>query len=927
MTSDYMNLLDLVRAILDKESVITEPKIIDIIEKYSDVFTVNEFEKQQLIKKIHAENKIKMDVGSVVTNNEHHDSWYFDFKPICQSSYWESYRHYLRKNEQYPKNVIAKIDASTDKILDLLGDPRLVGDFARKGLVIGDVQSGKTSTYISIVNKAADAGYKVIVILTGTIEKLRSQTQSRVDQGFVGTDSAKIVKEKKVSILGVGKYDVESSLPRPWSFTTTLSDFNNKIATQLIGSLSGLNTPLVFVLKKNKSVLENLVSWLQTSNSEYDFSKSPLLLIDDECDNASVDTSKVEDSPTTINRCIRDLLATFNKSSYVAFTATPFANIFINPEKDEDLNTTENLFPKDFIYYLDSPSNYIGADAIFGDEALYSFMICNNNDCEGFLPAKHKKEFVPERLPKTLINAIHSFLISNVIRDLRGESKKHRSMLVNVTRFKSVQGKVTDLINNYLYECVNDFKNYSTSGNYGLKNEIISLTKTIYEKFYLNNTNIPVGLKKDMFEWNQIQENLYKSNCNVRVQTVNSDNSGISLDYTNSSNENGTRIIAVGGFSLSRGLTLEGLSISYFYRNSKMYDTLLQMGRWFGYRDDYNDLCQIWMSDDSYEWYSYITSCQEDLKEEIRKMMIAKQTPIEFGLGVRQSKAGLIVTALNKMRYTKEINRSISLSGSTVETECLTLNEMDNYNNLKVTCEWLDELLKNGYEFATKKIVNGKEERLALKHLQILNVEKSYLIEYLKKMKFIPYNKNFEIDAIIGILNDDREHNFDNFDILIASSKNSEEVNFLNYKFRPVQRSFSIKDNGGYALMSKQKSRLGAVEMVKGGLTPSEVNTIEENIKESRLLDDKEKKFKENDYFSSGFKRNPLLIIYPVFLKLEEQSIELMPELNERYNLYIGLSMGFPNTDGKKRVVHRYKVNLVKWKQINGIDDDFEGEE
>lgn len=224
-----------------------------------------------------------------------------------------------------------------DEIVDLLGNPQSQFGFQRRGLVIGDVQL-KTANYISVINKAADAGYKIIVILTGTIEKLRKQTQIRVDEGFIGRSSG-----SESNIIGVGKY--EPNL-QPSFFTTIYDDFKSTSSKLLGISLDSLNETCVLVLKKNVTVLKNLNQWIKQRNLSdgSNVINNSILVIDDEADNASINTNDEDKSPTKINEQIRILLRLFTKTSYIGFTATPYANIFIDPFRKQDEILADDLF-------------------------------------------------------------------------------------------------------------------------------------------------------------------------------------------------------------------------------------------------------------------------------------------------------------------------------------------------------------------------------------------------------------------------------------------------------------------------------------------------------------------------------------------------------------------------------------------------------
>ena len=315
-------------------------------------------------------------------------------------------------------------------------------------MVIGDVQSGKTANYISVINKAADAGYKVIVLLTGTIEKLRQQTQARIDEGFIGIDTSDLERERRNNPIGVGLINGGISVS---SFTSIIKDFNKSVLTNSNVPLDSLSIPLILVVKKNKAVLNSIYKLFNGEKKDQTYNKinQSLLFIDDEADNASINTNSQDDDPTSINKSIRRILGLFMRSSYVGYTATPYANVFIEPNTKEDMEN-EDLFPKDYIYVLQPPSNYIGAREIYSEEGQYKTMYRVIDDFEEFLPLKHKKDYeLPLDIPLSLKKAILSFLIANAIRDLRGDLITHRSMLINVSRFICIQNDLRDLVNDY----------------------------------------------------------------------------------------------------------------------------------------------------------------------------------------------------------------------------------------------------------------------------------------------------------------------------------------------------------------------------------------------------------------------------------------------------------------------------------------------
>lgn len=307
-------------------------------------------------------------------------------------------------------------------------------------MVVGHVQSGKTANYTGLVCNAADAGYQVIIVIAGIHNNLRSQTQRRIDAGFIGFDSTRLLEKRPdaESIIGVGRFD---SSRRPNTFTNVLRDFDKKIATGVGIPLENLREPVVFVIKKNPTTLRNLIDWLKEHNARRGAKSisSPMLLIDDEADNASINVAKGRDEASRINRQIRSLLRIFDRSTYVGYTATPFVNIFIDPDSEHEM-VGDDLFPRDFIVSLDPPDNYFGASKVFIDEA--DRIIRHIDDHDALLPLTHKKGHPVNGLPDSLVDAMRAFVLARAIRLVRGQSDRHSSMLVNVSRFTDVQGSV-----------------------------------------------------------------------------------------------------------------------------------------------------------------------------------------------------------------------------------------------------------------------------------------------------------------------------------------------------------------------------------------------------------------------------------------------------------------------------------------------------
>ncbi len=889
---------------------VNEDKIKNLVNFFQMINPLTDEETKEVIAELQSKLAVKMDRGAYV-KEKNHVSWYYAAKGRINPSFWTRYSTYLYKDAGFNSDVINSIDIATDEMMDLLSDPLSSNVFQRRGLVIGDVQSGKTSTYLALMNKAADAGYHIIILLTGTIEKLRRQTQGRTDEGFVGLDSTAFNKNKDNVFVGVGNIDKSVS---GWAVTSTTSDFNTSTASKLSGQLSSISDPVVFVLKKNKSVLEKLEIWLRLFNRNPSTGTidSPLLMIDDEADNASVSTKPGED-PTIINKNIRKILKLFSKASYVGFTATPFANIFINPDSTQDM-IGENLFPRHFIYALEAPTNYIGAASIFPVEGRYHRMINDNSDCDLYVPVKHKKDHIPGDIPLSLRKAIASFVITNAIRDLRGQKTKHRSMMVNVSVFVDVQKKIAEQLDAYVRELQREIRNYYMMYGVALQYSSFAFLRDVFDTYYSDCE----------FEWGTIQVALWDAVAPVVVRYVNGGNAAKNLNY-DENEELGLRIIAVGGYSLSRGLTLEGLSHSYFYRNTKMYDTLMQMGRWFGYRPHYEDLCQVWINPDAVDWYSYISEASDELKREVRRMQSEQRTPADFGLCVRSDNATLLVTARNKMRTAKDYTMTISLSGNIIETPFIHTNKKILKDNLHVTEQFIDGLVGDGFV----SVIGDKTYELMDK-MQFIDIPQSYVIDYLRSYQSHTANSNFHTSEIVKLIMSATDGSLDKWDIVIASGKGVKTVHLGGEDIPCVARSFDIRDDVNAFQMSGSKSRLGDRNYAKGGLKKDLVAKIESGEHAEQM-----KRFgtvrplNQNVFFKPDFfdkLRNPLLVIYPVELKAPDEiktASDLQKQTAAKNTPYalIGISVGIPAIKGREPKQYQYKINLIKYRELEGLTE------
>jgi hypothetical protein len=570
--------------------------------------------------------------------------------------YWARFKDSI--TQKLGRHVADSIDSDIDRVCLQMPDPNQDADFLCKGMVIGDVQAGKTNNYTALINKSADLGYRLIIVLTGVTEPLRSQTQIRLDKDFVGRKSVADRNMPSHEDVGVGVLAGTKADRVPYSLTDAKLDFlsrnNVSVATQ--------GSPVLVVTKKNHHVLTSILRWMesQRDDSTSGAFEHATLIIDDEADNASVNTAEEGEDPKKINGLIRSILNVCSKVSYVAYTATPFANVFIDPDTED--GGLVDLFPSHFIVCLHPPSNYCGGRFFYADddEAFRetAFVRRSIYDCESFIPLKHKSDLKPTALPPSMKEALASFFVAAAIKDIRREKgllprdrERFDSCLINVSRFTAVQSDLAKPVKDYVDELWSDGTMGLTHGAH------YKLIKKVYDQHYKS----VAGVEES---WREVAAAL-RDMEQPEVKIVHS-KSKDELDYGNPTS--GSKIVAIGGFKLARGLTLEGLTVSYFYRRSMMYDTLMQMARWFGYRDGYRDLLRLYTTPDARDWYAHISEATEELKTDLLEMEGTGLEPKDFGIKVRSHEDTLLVTAKNKMRAATEIKDKVSYANKLKET-------------------------------------------------------------------------------------------------------------------------------------------------------------------------------------------------------------------------------------------------------------------
>lgn len=783
---------------------------------------------------------------SLVDNEAYHDEEWA-YKRGIDWTYSDAYEGYL-KGEKWQPSLVQKLSDVAFKILGQLQDPTSEGSWNRRGLVIGHVQSGKTANYMGVIAKAADAGYKFIIVIAGIHNNLRKQTQERIDEGFIGRSSD---PENRVAI-GVGR---TRDYPYPATLTNINEDFSKNTATKSGWKINDFGKPIILVIKKNVRTLDALHRWLKELNAQGDgrISDVPMLLIDDEADNASVNTNKEDISPTRTNAMIRRILGLFAKSCYVGYTATPFANIFINPEAYDD-DARDELFPRDFIYSLDAPNTYFGPEKVFLDEDSSSVVLESITDCEDYLPFSHKKDDPVVELPPSLYTAMDQFIVARAIRNLRGHSGKHCSMMINVSRFVSMQQEVRNFISireKRVREAVK--ANYMMPEEVSLRNQYMAALRDVFDCEYLS-----CG-----FEWGDVKKSLMEVFDNLRIFVVNSKSDEV-LDFKKYERDGGgLTAIAIGGLSLSRGLTIEGLTVSYMYRNTRMYDTLMQMGRWFGYRPGFEDLCRVHLSVNSINWYSHIADASEELREQIKRMRRDGMSPKQFGLYVRSHPDKLLITAANKMRTGEKVVFNQNFTGTIKECTLLPVDSKVNTQNEIL----IQEFWRSGF---------GKNT---------IETRKGWFIPDIEIDRISAFVTQFKVHAASGSLRSsvlDYLHaiseRFPLGDVLLISKGDG---NSSQFRLGAQQRSAKGANAGGWQL---SRYRLASRGDEKLGLSGEQVAQAYEVVENDRNSKGKE----PSDFHYRVVRNKPLLMIH--ILEPKETALE---ELRGQRVPAFGVS--FPN--------------------------------
>ncbi|MFD7886004.1 Z1 domain-containing protein [Streptomyces bauhiniae] len=649
----------------------------------------------QRIRERHEQQTIRIkeleEPHAVVLGNR--DTWYTG--PQERDKCWPAIVDLLRKDGWPEEPAIRSLDESSTRVVSLLNHPK-ENSFSTRGLVVGYVQSGKTTNFTSVMAKAADRGYKLFIVLAGIHNGLRRQTQARLAQQLVEPN------------------------PSLWSQLTMVEkDFTPQANPASYFGKSN-KTHVLCVVKKNATVLRKLARWLEEA-SDY-LQDCPALIIDDEADQATVATK-------SINPLILDIMSNLPRSAYVGYTASPFANLLIDP-------SAKDLYPRDFVVNLPKPTGHFGTEVLFGRYALdgedpeqvddgYDMIRSVPLDDVARVRPESRAEiegFEPE-ITDTLRRSIEYFWLVTAARRVRRRGNPHSTMLIHTSVNTAVHNSFKRPLERLL-------------GRTAESLDDMALRSRLRELWDEETARVPaeeLGEKK--VEFDELEPELpgVLRNCRIIMDNSSSEDR---LDY-----ENGPVVaIAVGGNTLSRGLTLEGLSVSYFVRAVSAYDTLLQMGRWFGFRNGYADLPRIWMTDELAEWFRHLATVETEMRRDIDTYMTEAENPLTFAVRLRTHPA-LRVTAAAKMR--DAVTAASSYGGKRVQT-----------HYFRTDAEWLRRNIKAARDLVAAATHNAVriEERQSESRYVFRDVPHDVVTDFLSAYKFHEKSPENDADLITGYI-------------------------------------------------------------------------------------------------------------------------------------------------------------------------------
>ena len=733
------------KSLVENEKMTVKDAVNQVVEMYKNLSSDPSF--PSMLNKILYEEVTQVgNKGTVISRKEiRNKNWWTELK--IKKPYWERYKKYLELKPGWGITAVEDLNDSTDKVMNLISDPTTGEKSERIGLVYGDVQSGKTAHYIGLINKAYSAGYKIIIVLTGMHNSLRSQTQTRIDEEFLGYETSTEESDiQKKNLIGVGLITDN----REVGPLTSITNRDEKGDFCLGSSKGQIVPPYIIVTKKNYSVLDLLIEWLSSSTiATLDKTKKvigaeyPALIIDDEADQASINTNDPlkKKSPSSINGYIRKLLNLFECRSYVGYTATPFANIFIPKSKDNPSDEFgDDLFPRDFIVKAPRPNLYIGAKEFFGlgdgidykNMPLLRTIFSEQGSKFGHKPKNGEHITSISEIPEELKTAIMSFYIAVAVRNIRGQINKPNTMLVHVERLVYQQINIKMVLEQTYKDPLDAQIKFNDKE---IKEKFRSLYQNDFKKTNEEMCSYFSFYSKDCrfisFDdlWKEIKRIASDSKQKIKVKSING-KSDDSLVYKKHEGKP-YNVIVIGGDKLSRGLTLEGLSISYFTRGSSMMDTLMQMGRWFGYRNGYIDVCRIFSTEDLLKKFRQISYSIANLSQQFDDMDDLETDPAHFGLKVATN-PDILISSKNKIRSATEFQSDFS--SKLAQTRIIDTSKEIVEKNYQAVDRFLCSIEKYKLNENSEKEKRPNDANKEGKYFWI-GVKSSYVIDFFRNYK------------------------------------------------------------------------------------------------------------------------------------------------------------------------------------------------
>jgi hypothetical protein len=598
---------------------------------------------------------------------------------------WDAHKEWLVQEKILPDSAIEDTEKSTKRIAALLNNPELERLY---GLVVGYVQSGKTGHFTGLMARAADEGITFVIVLSGILNDLRNQTQIRLMKDLIGDHHNSLPHISTIQTDGRKKWELLTSLENDVKAVT-----REEMPERMKNSLNG-NRILVAVVKKNVTVLEHLLNGIKAAGDDI-CGMHRVLIIDDEADHATVNTGgdgdqemydpnlehddddlndTSETDPSRTNQIVRRIIRAFRRSAYIGYTATPFANVLIDEQLDDEVYG-KSLYPRDFIVCMKRPDAYFGPKKFFAnpdypdEDSPFTTILSNESASKVHLLEIESNQEIESQIPISLQNAIMDFVLTGVARHVRRSKgismNRHHTMLVHITRLNEDQDAYTSAIE----ELVEEWKQKSSMSFGDGKNFRLKLEKRWEEEFQGKNSSVE--------PWSDIEDELLKDEDedgwihSIEVRMINSI-SDKSLDYNE--HPEGLNVIAIGGNKLSRGLTLEGLCVSFYLRETKLYDSLMQMGRWFGYRHGYEELVRVHTSERLLSWFEWLVKVEQSVRSDIARYALLGKSPKDLAVRIPLH-SDMRPTARNKMQAA--ITTISEYSNQTVQSIHLPMDKVE----------------------------------------------------------------------------------------------------------------------------------------------------------------------------------------------------------------------------------------------------------